>query len=183
MLAALAVLALLAVRGALSQTVPDTVADHGTAIPESAAPRAAAGNLTLQQEAMLKQATRKVLCPCGGCAPTLVDDCLCGTARQLKDEMKAGLLGGQSPNQLVAGFVGRYGEKFLAAPPKEGFNLLIWVFPAVAFVVLGSLFWRLLQRLTASYTHLATRTSPPSAPRDLSSYEAEIERELTRRAR
>lgn len=133
-------------------------------------------NLTAEQEAQLKRVTRKVLCACKTCPPTLLDDCLCGTARELKDQLKTRLLEGASPETLLAEYVAENGPEYLAAPPREGFNWAIWIFPAVAFVGLGVVFWYSLQRLT--------RREEPSSPRvlaDVERYRDEIERHVKER--
>ena len=139
------------------------------------------GNLSLADDARLKQATRLVLCPCG-CAPTLLDECICGTARQLKDEMEAKYLAGMTPEQLVAEFTDEYGEQFLGAPPKEGFNMLIWLFPALAFVGLSIVFWYVLQRLTRRAETVPGQPKQDTAGDDVDRYKEEIERAVAERA-
>jgi len=148
--------------------------DHGIEYQSSKT-----GNLTLEQEATLKEATREILCYCGGCPPTLVDDCLCGTARALKDEMKERIVAGVAPSTLVAEYIAQYGEQYLAAPPKEGFNWSIWIFPAVAFVVLGILFWNAIQRLTRRPAEVARPTVDSET---VDRYREEIERQVGKRS-
>jgi len=45
------------------------------------------------------------------------------------------LAAGESPEQVKAYFVEKYGLWILLAPPRQGFNLLVWVVP---FVALGA---------------------------------------------
>ena len=45
------------------------------------------------------------------------------------------LAAGDSPEQVKAYFVEKYGLWILLAPPRQGFNLLVWVVP---FVALGA---------------------------------------------
>ncbi len=139
------------------------------------------GNLSLTDEARLKQATRLILCPCG-CAPTLVDECICGTARRLKDEMKAKYLAGTTPQELVAEFTDEYGEQYLGAPPKEGFNMVIWLFPALAFVGLSIVFWYVLQRLTRRAETVPSEPQQDDADQEVDRYKEEIERAVADRA-
>lgn len=136
-------------------------------------------NLTLAEEAKLKEATRKILCACPDCPPTLLDDCICPTARQFKDGLKEGLLAGVAPDVLARQYIAEHGEKYLAAPPNAGFNRLIWVFPALAFVGLSLLFWFGIQRLTRKRTETVPVAAAPA--QGIGRYEAEIEKELNRR--
>ena len=140
----------------------------------------ARATLSREDEARLKKATRAVLCYCG-CSPTLVDECICGTARQIKDDMKAKLLGGSSPEQLVDRYIAQNGERYLAAPPKEGFNLVIWVFPAIGFIGLSLVFWYVLQRLTKRREDDDQNTTE-HGDESLDRYAEEIDRAVTERS-
>ncbi|MBT3265621.1 hypothetical protein HN371_00635 [Candidatus Poribacteria bacterium] len=134
--------------------------------------------LTTELRAHLKQATRQVLCACGGCPPVLLDDCICATARDLKDELATQMLAGRSVDAMVAAYVAEYGSEHRAAPTKEGFNLLIWIFPAIATLGLGALFW-------ARATLLARPRDERAQPDDalLAEYGHRIEGELSRRGK
>ena len=114
--------------------------------------------------------------------PTLLDDCLCGTARELKDGLKARLLEGASTETLLAGYIAENGEEYLAAPAKQGFNWVIWIFPSVAFVALGTAFWFALQRLTRRRVVTATVAETSVATAKVARYRDEIERQVNDRA-
>ncbi|MBT5709635.1 hypothetical protein HOI71_01230 [Candidatus Poribacteria bacterium] len=132
--------------------------------------------LSNDQRLDLKKATRQVLCYCG-CPPTLVDECICGTARQIKDGMALQLLDGVPPEQMAEEYVARRGTEYLAAPPKEGFDLVIWIFPAFAFAGLSALFWVLISRLV----HRREKAPQPATTQELTEYQQQIERELSER--
>ena len=132
--------------------------------------------LTTDQRAELKKATRTVLCYCG-CPPTLVDECICGTARDIKDQMAVELLASTPPEEIAEAYVAQYGTQYLAAPPKEGFDLLIWIFPAIAFAGLSALFWVLVSRLV----HRREHAPQPAPSQELTEYQQQIERELSER--
>lgn len=132
--------------------------------------------LTADQRAELKKATRTVLCYCG-CPPTLVDECICGTARDIKDDMALQLVAGTTPEEIAAAYVAEFGTQYMAAPPKEGFNLVIWIFPAFAFAGLSALFWALISRLV----RLREPATQPAASSELTEYQQQIERELSER--
>jgi cytochrome c-type biogenesis protein CcmH len=66
------------------------------------------------------------------------------------------LAAGESPAEVRAYFVEKYGEWILLAPPKSGFNLLVWVVP---FAGLG-----LGLVLVAVVLRRWSRKIPPGAP-------------------
>ena len=133
--------------------------------------------LTTDQRTELKKATRQILCYCG-CPPTLVDECICGTAREIKDGMALQLLDGVTPQQIADEYIARRGTQYLAAPPKEGFDLVIWIFPAFAFAGLSALFWVLISRLVRRREHAP---QPTTTTQELSENQQQIERELSER--
>jgi len=99
---------------------------------------------------------KELMCQCG--CTMVVATCDCGTAEQMRNEIAAKLGEGQTKDQILAYYVGLYGEKVLAAPTKQGFNLTAWVTPFIAIaaaagvvvLILGA--WvargRLMQRET-----------------------------------
>ncbi len=75
--------------------------------------------------------------------------CQCGTAAQMKADIQQKLDNGQTKQQIMDGYVSRYGETVLAAPPKEGFNLSAWVMPFAAIAGAALLIYILLKRWSA----------------------------------
>lgn len=69
-------------------------------------------------------------------------------AREMQAEIKRRLARGESPEQVRAYFVSRYGEWVLLQPPAEGINLVVYLFPALAVLGGGLLAWRLVRRWT-----------------------------------
>jgi cytochrome c-type biogenesis protein CcmH len=47
----------------------------------------------------------------------------------MKDIIRERLAAGETPEQVRAYFVEKYGTWILLAPPRQGFNLLVWVVP------------------------------------------------------
>jgi cytochrome c-type biogenesis protein CcmH len=45
------------------------------------------------------------------------------------------LAAGESPEQVVAYFVEKYGEWILLSPRREGFNLVVWIAPFAGIAV------------------------------------------------
>ena len=68
---------------------------------------------------------------CVVCQSLSVADSPSETARQMKVIIRERLAAGESPEQVTAYFVDKYGLWILLAPPRQGFNLLVWVVPFV----------------------------------------------------
>ncbi len=81
-----------------------------------------------------QQIESRLMCYCG-CSDLTVRTCTCGVAASIRDEIAERLGRGETSEQVVAAFIARYGEKILSAPTKQGFNLVAWVAPIVAFFV------------------------------------------------
>ncbi len=76
---------------------------------------------------------RDLICTCG-CGKVL-DVCEMESARQMRAQIKEMIDQGQDRDQIINYFVGQYGEKILATPPKRGFNLTAWITPFVVIAV------------------------------------------------
>ncbi len=68
---------------------------------------------------------------CVVCQSLSVADSPSETAHQMKAIIRERLAAGESPEQVKAYFVDKYGLWILLAPPRQGFNLLVWVVPFV----------------------------------------------------
>ena len=85
----------------------------------------------------------EVMCPV--CNTTL-DQSSSAAARQIKEFITARIAAGDSKSRIKERLVAEYGPQILAAPPKEGFNLLAWLLPIAGLLggalVLALLAWR-----------------------------------------
>ena len=93
---------------------------------------------------------------CVVCQSLSVADSPSETASQMRGIIRERLAAGESPAEVRAYFVEKYGEWILLAPPKSGFNLLVWVVP---FASLG-----LGLVLVAVVLRRWSRKIPPGAP-------------------
>lgn len=75
---------------------------------------------------------------CPTCTGLSVLDSDAPFSKQIKDLVEEKVKEGHSKTEILAFFVDRYGPWILREPPKEGFNILAWVFP-VALLTLGPL--------------------------------------------
>jgi cytochrome c-type biogenesis protein CcmH len=86
----------------------------------------------------LAEMEKKFICPT--CQTTL-ELSNAPIADRMRAFIRARIAAGDSEQEISDALVAQFGEGVLAAPPKEGFNLLAWVLPlaggAVAIAVLG----------------------------------------------
>lgn len=81
------------------------------------------------------QVERQLGCPiCTNLPLNVCDNAIC---QQMKGVIRQKLSDGETPDQVVAYFVSRYGEGVLLTPPEHGFNLAVWYLP-IAAVLLGA---------------------------------------------
>jgi len=133
------------------------------------------GRPALADSTTVDSISGELMCQCG--CTMIVSTCDCGTASQMRGVIQAKLDEGQGRDGILQYFVGQYGEKVLAAPTKQGFNLTAWITPFVALVAgLGILYlivrtWVLKRRQVADEVL-------PAYQSDLTAYDDRIEREL-----
>ena len=75
---------------------------------------------------------------CPTCQGLSVNDSEAGFSVQIRNKVREMLMAGQDRTEIEAYFVARYGEWILRTPPAKGFNLLIWILPALG---LAGGFW------------------------------------------
>ncbi|HEY7039839.1 MAG TPA: cytochrome c-type biogenesis protein [Methylomirabilota bacterium] len=111
---------------------------------------------------------------CVVCQSLSVADSPSETAHQMKAIIRERLAAGESPEQVKAYFVEKYGTWILLSPPRQGFNLLVWVVPFVALAAGLVLVLVLVRRWS--------RRPPATAPTPLSAdMRARIQREMAER--
>ena len=137
------------------------------------------GQLTPIQHAALNKATKSVLCACGDCPPTILDDCMCHAARAYRDAMTAQAREGETAEQIAEAYIEEYGTQYLAAPAKEGFDLLIWILPAILFTAGTASLWFFLKSQKETAEEPSAEEAAAEQPSD--EYRKRIEKELKER--
>jgi len=93
----------------------------------------------------LDYVTERIICDCG-CSNLTVRNCTCGKADRVRAEIAGRLARGETPGQVLQAYVDEYGEQILAAPTREGFNLVGWWLPLGAVVMGGAALVLVLRR-------------------------------------
>jgi cytochrome c-type biogenesis protein CcmH len=135
-------------------------------------PRNAGDTLLAVSHEQVHKIARQLMAPC--CWSETADVHQSPAAEEVKAQIRSALQQGYTEQQILEGFVAAYGERILAKPRAVGFNLLVWILPAVA-IVFGSLVaWRYLRR--SSQPKTLTKPAKPVARDD--PYGQQLEREL-----
>lgn len=78
-------------------------------------------------------------------------------ARNMKQQIKALVAAGYSDDQVLLYFEASYGQFIRMMPRAEGFNLLVWIIPALALLIGAGVTWTVIRRL-------GDRAAPTPAP-------------------
>ena len=76
---------------------------------------------------------KSLICPV--CPGETIDRSQVILAKQMQVIVREQVQEGRSDAQIRQFFVDRYGERVLAAPPKEGLNLVMWIVPPAGFLL------------------------------------------------
>lgn len=137
----------------------------------------------------VNEVAKDLFCPV--CENTPLDVCPTQACADWRELIRQQLSDGSTPEEVQAYFARQYGEGVLANPPKEGFNLILWLFPIAAVVLGGVFFSRYVRSLRTSglgtddaldemeeEEALASSKPIPITPDD---YKARLEEELRNR--
>lgn len=131
---------------------------------------------------------KELWCPL--CNGVRLDNCELQACVQMREVISEKLAAGESTESIKTYFVQQYGDVVLGQPPRQGFNLIAYIFPILAAVVgIGwvtylVLTWRKRQAAGTPVSKQAAlpTAAPQSAPRkpgeDLDDYMKRVEREL-----
>jgi cytochrome c-type biogenesis protein CcmH len=96
----------------------------------AAAPASAAAPVSDEQVRAIAADLRCVVCQ-----NLSVADSPSETAHQMREIIRERLAAGETAEQVKAYFVDKYGLWILLAPPRQGFNLLVWVVPFMGLAI------------------------------------------------
>ncbi len=82
-------------------------------------------------------------------------------ARQMRQVIRERLAQGQSPDEIRAYFLSRYGDYILLEPRKSGWNWLLWAGPFVLLLIGAVLLYRTLGRWVRQSTSMRTEDALP----------------------
>jgi cytochrome c-type biogenesis protein CcmH len=111
-------------------------------------------------------------------------NCTSGQAEQWREIIRQKLLQGETKEQILQYFVGMRGEEILAAPPKRGFALTVWLFPLLVIVngagLIIVLTRRWVRQRSAEAESLAANAdiALPSESTPVATYRDRLQREL-----
>lgn len=87
-------------------------------------------------DTQVQEIAARLRCPV--CQNESVADSPAELAGQMRALIRQKLAAGESPDQIIAYFVSRYGEWILLEPPKRGVTWAVWIAPPAA-LLLGAL--------------------------------------------
>lgn len=89
-------------------------------------------------------------CQCGGCTLDVftcrTTDFSCQVSPAMHRDVMALVEGGYGAQEIIDAFVATYGQRALMAPPRSGFNMLAWLTPGTAVLVVGVFLATLIKR-------------------------------------
>lgn len=114
---------------------------------------AAAGVLPASDlDAQAQTIASRLRCPV--CQNESVADSPSELSAQMRTLIRAKLQAGESPDQITAYFVAKYGEWILLEPPRRGILWLVWLAPVIALgagIAVAMTFLRRVSRPARSY--------------------------------
>ncbi len=128
-----------------------------TVVLALAAPAALAGQYSAEVETAASKIFHTTMSPV--CPGRTLATCPSSQAADLKDEIRAKLAAGVSPDSIRVGLFDEYGEVVRATPPASGFGLLAWLVPGMVFLV-GAL--ALMRRFGRMRTAAGTGAARPA---------------------
>ena len=125
-------------------------------------------------EAVAQGIDKNLMCPI--CPSETIDQSQTEIAEQMRRTVRERLAEGESRDEVLRFFVERYGEEVLSAPPKSGFNLLIWVVPPLALLIGGGSLALVLRAMRREHHRISQAPSQGAA--GLENYLSAVDRDI-----
>lgn len=130
---------------------------------------------TLSEE-MLQERTKEVAktLRCAVCQSESVWESNAELALQMREIIRERLIKGESPDEIRAYFVSRYGDFILLKPRTRGLNLLLWGGPFILLLIGGTLLYRTLRKWVSQTASVEKETLAPIDERNRLRIEQEM---------
>lgn len=126
-------------------------------------------------ERRAQEIDRALICPI--CPSETIDQSQVELAKQMRALVREMLAQGKSRGEILDFFSQSYGPGVLAAPPTEGFTLLVWLVPPLALAGGGLALWLALQGMRRAAAE-KPRPAPGAAAPELDRYLRQVDQEL-----
>jgi cytochrome c-type biogenesis protein CcmH len=133
--------------------------------------RLALGVAAADLEAQVRDIALQLRCPV--CQGLSVGDSPSELANEMRTLVREQLQQGKTSAEVLDYFVQRYGEWILLAPPKHGFNLVLWVLPFVLLPIGAAVVYLRARRWVRSSAAAASSPQGVDSP-----YAERLQREL-----
>lgn len=119
-----------------------------------------------------------LLCMCGGCQRESLSECICGSADQYRDEVRAMMAEGLTQEQIKDEWRRRYGPQALAVPPNTGASRLLYIAPLLAIATMAGIVVMVLKGFRARDKEKVAAAGPPVAGKGRDEYDDKLDEEL-----
>ena len=122
---------------------------------------------------------RSLMCPV--CPAETIDQAQVEIARQMRAVVRDMLGKGASRDEVLDFFVSRYGPVVLAAPPKSGVNILVWVLPIAGILAALAGGYVIIRSMSSRNTVQLAPVTVPNADQpegDLEPFLVAVDRDL-----
>ncbi len=126
------------------------------------------------QESRIRDLYTQFRCPT--CQGLSVKDSQAGFSREIREKIQQMVRSGQTDEQIKAFFVKRYGDWILRAPPKEGFNLVLWIAPFALLLIAGVFTAKMVLRSTEKLKVSQKMDDEPLSEQELQIVERDLQR-------
>ncbi len=97
----------------------------------------------------LKDIESDVICPCG--CYRVLSNCDCEAAEKARDQIKKMVDSGMEKKEVISKLQLLYGKEILANPPREGFFMSLWIYPAIITVCGMVVLYLLIKRRNSKW--------------------------------